>query len=74
MSAIGPQQTSLVAPHMSAFGGKADILFQMEWPALHHLHRIAEQILGDITIECRRANVLVPHQLLNCAHPDAFRI
>ena len=25
MSAIGPKQTSLVAPHMSAFGGEADI-------------------------------------------------
>ena len=25
MSAIGTKQTSLVAPHMSAFGGKADI-------------------------------------------------
>ena len=25
MSAIGPKQTSLVALHMSAFGGKADI-------------------------------------------------
>jgi hypothetical protein len=25
MSAIGPKQTSLIAPHMSAFGGKADI-------------------------------------------------
>jgi hypothetical protein len=25
MSAIGPQQTFLIAPHMSAFGGKADI-------------------------------------------------
>jgi len=25
MSAFGPKQTSLVAPHMSAFGGKADI-------------------------------------------------
>ena len=24
-SAIGPKRTSLVAPHMSAFGGKADI-------------------------------------------------
>ena len=24
MSAIGPKRTSLVAPHMSAFGGKAD--------------------------------------------------
>ena len=25
MSAIGPKRTSPVAPHMSAFGGKADI-------------------------------------------------
>jgi hypothetical protein len=25
MSAIGPKQTSLAAPHMSAFGGKADM-------------------------------------------------
>jgi hypothetical protein len=24
MSAIGPKQTSVAAPHMSAFGGKAD--------------------------------------------------
>jgi hypothetical protein len=26
MSAIGPKQTSASAPHMSAFGGKADII------------------------------------------------
>jgi hypothetical protein len=25
MSAIGPKRTSLAAPHMSAFGGKADV-------------------------------------------------
>jgi hypothetical protein len=25
MSAIGPKRTCLVAPHMSAFGGKADM-------------------------------------------------
>jgi hypothetical protein len=25
MSAFGPKRTSLTAPHMSAFGGKADI-------------------------------------------------
>jgi hypothetical protein len=25
MSAFGPKQTSLVAPHMSAFGGEADM-------------------------------------------------
>jgi hypothetical protein len=27
MSAIGPKQTSLAAPHMSAFEGKVDIAF-----------------------------------------------
>jgi hypothetical protein len=27
MSAIGPKRTSLVALHMSAFGGKADMTF-----------------------------------------------
>ena len=27
MSAFGPKRTSLVAPHMSAFGGKADMAF-----------------------------------------------
>ena len=26
MSAFGPKRTSAVAPHMSAFGGKADML------------------------------------------------
>jgi hypothetical protein len=28
MSAFGPKRTSLVAPHMSAFGGKVDIPIQ----------------------------------------------
>jgi hypothetical protein len=27
MSAFGPKRTSLAAPHMSAFGGKADMTF-----------------------------------------------
>jgi hypothetical protein len=27
MSALGPKQTSLAALHMSAFGGKADIVW-----------------------------------------------
>jgi hypothetical protein len=27
MSAIGPKRTSLIALHMSAFGGKADMTF-----------------------------------------------
>jgi hypothetical protein len=26
MSAIGPKRTSLIAPHVSAFGGKADVV------------------------------------------------
>ena len=40
MSAIGTKQTSLVAPHMSAFGGKADMaLTRLKGPlmtAAHH--------------------------------------
>ena len=36
MSAFGTKRTSLVAPHMSAFGGKADIaLILPPCPALH---------------------------------------
>jgi len=31
MSAIGPKRTSLVALHMSAFGGKADIGRTTKW-------------------------------------------
>jgi hypothetical protein len=27
MSAFGPKRTLLVAPHMSAFGGKADMAY-----------------------------------------------
>src|SRR6478752_472152 len=34
MSAIGPKQTSLVAPHISAFGGKADMRFCTAYPLL----------------------------------------
>jgi hypothetical protein len=30
VSAIGPKRTSLVAPHMSAFGGKADMVLLRE--------------------------------------------
>src|SRR5262245_46496401 len=32
MSAFGPKRTSLVAPHMSAFGGKADIVARARHP------------------------------------------
>jgi hypothetical protein len=31
MSAFGPKRTSVVALHMSAFGGKADI--ELHWPS-----------------------------------------
>jgi hypothetical protein len=34
MSAIGPKQSSLVAPHMSAFGDKADMTFRAEYVRL----------------------------------------
>ena len=33
MSAIGTKRTSLVAPHMSAFGGKADMAFALQMSA-----------------------------------------
>jgi len=33
MSAIGPKRTSLVAPHMSAFGGEADITLTLKMSA-----------------------------------------
>jgi hypothetical protein len=36
MSAFGPKQTSQVAPHMSAFGGKADMTFCSAMAILGH--------------------------------------
>src|SRR5512132_834796 len=33
MSAYGPKRTSLVAPHMSAFGSKADMTIALRKPA-----------------------------------------
>jgi hypothetical protein len=48
MSAIGPKRTSLVAPHMSAFGGKADMTI-LVWhhdrddrsgDAIRNIHRV----------------------------------
>ena len=33
MSAFGTKRTSLVAPHMSAFGGKADMPFALQMSA-----------------------------------------
>jgi len=48
MSAIGPKRTSLVAPHMSALGGKADIAetLQPTGPLFH----LIVQTQGDPSI------------------------
>jgi hypothetical protein len=48
MSAIGPKRTSLVAPHMSAFGGKADmrqvsLLTPLQSASVPSLRRSTEQ-------------------------------
>jgi hypothetical protein len=40
MSAIGTWQTSSVAPHMSAFGAKADMSFALQMSALTQSGRI----------------------------------
>ena len=39
MSAIGPKRTSLAAPHMSAFGGKADMPFSLHSSAFDEVVR-----------------------------------
>ena len=46
MSAIGTQRTSLVAPHMFAFGGKADMPFALHSPLMTqsgHSHCLKRQ-------------------------------
>src|SRR6476646_6935898 len=42
MSAIGPKQTSLVALHMSAFGGKADIAIAANVKSRKYKERCSE--------------------------------
>jgi hypothetical protein len=42
MSAIGPKQTCSFAPHMSAFGGKADIVSA---PAARQLQMVSDHLL-----------------------------
>jgi hypothetical protein len=42
MSAIGPKQTSLVALHMSAFGGKADIAIAVNVKSRKYKERCSE--------------------------------
>jgi hypothetical protein len=39
MSAIGPKRTSLIAPHTSAFGGKADIIILTAYKLACELRR-----------------------------------
>src|SRR5215510_1373978 len=45
MSAFGPKQTSLVAPHMSAFGGRADIA---RLPQRYTVGNAASECLSEI--------------------------
>jgi hypothetical protein len=40
----------------------------------HQLHRIPQNVFIDITIQRRRPDVPMPHQLLNRPHPYALRI
>jgi hypothetical protein len=42
MSAFGPKQTSLVAPHMSAFGGKANIAIAANVKSRKYKERCSE--------------------------------
>src|SRR5262245_8488855 len=46
MSAIGPKRTSLVAPHMSAFGGKADIRDQIFKSVTDLMDKHSPQLFG----------------------------
>jgi hypothetical protein len=47
MSAIGPKRTFLFAPHMSAFGGKADIdELDLTPPPGGHEKNIGDQYCG----------------------------
>ena len=41
---IGPKRTSLVAPYMPAFGGKADALMTLPMPAFDRLERRLERV------------------------------
>ena len=47
MSAIGTNRTSLVAPHMSAFGGKADMRERLTFGSMEGLGRV-ERTDGDV--------------------------
>ena len=48
MSAFGPKQTSLVALHMSAFGGKADMKSQF----MLAFYRALKSAIGCSLLEC----------------------
>ena len=56
MSAIGTKRTSLVAPHMSASGGRADIAYivrQAAWPAHAEQFARSERRLGKAAMKYR---------------------
>ena len=55
MSAFGTKRTSLVAPHMSAFGGKADMTFRAAMSAFDPKRTLDA---GNITFSMR---VHFPH-------------
>ena len=57
MSAIGPKRTSLVAPHIAAFGGKADITTQ----SLHELINDAELPNVLVSLFAHRQPPQAPH-------------
>jgi len=49
MSAIGPKRTSLVALHMSALGGKADIAFLVTNRVLREMWEKANRAIDEQT-------------------------
>ena len=72
MSAIGPKQTSLVAPHMSAFGGKADMavcgsplsrsLLGVKRTCLSALHMSAFDPKRTSRLQCEMLTLVDLHQ------------
>ena len=76
MSALGisGQTAPGENPTLSGLRTLATAMFQMEQTGLDQFHRIPKRVFGYITVQCRRADVLMPHELLDCPHSNAFRI
>ena len=66
MSAIGPKRTCLVAPHMSAFGGKADIAKPFQKGQLGSYNFSRQVRCGGCENLSARTQVLTAH----CARAD----